>query len=118
MVRVIVATTVLVVAFVLAVAWGPGWAFGAQPMWSVTVLAALVAAAGAGATFVPRPGEARPVHVGCGPCVLVDALAAVAGAWLALTSAYDAGTAALALALTGFALARRVTAPSACHRDR
>lgn len=110
------AFVLLLVGLVLLATWSQGWAFATAPLWSVLVLASIVAAAGAVATFAPHPGEGRLLHLGCGSCVPVDALAAVAGAWLALTSAHDGGTASLALALTGFALARRVTAPQACER--
>jgi hypothetical protein len=110
------AFVVLSVALVLLGTLTQGWAFASAPLWSALVLVALVTAAGALATFAPLPGEGRLLHLGCGPCVPVDALAAVGGAWLALTSAHDGGTASLALALTGFALARRATAPQSCDR--
>ncbi|TQM62123.1 hypothetical protein [Humibacillus xanthopallidus] len=106
----------LLAALVLLVAAGPGWAFTTQPLWSVLTLGALAAASVALATFVPLPGEGLHVHLGCGPCAAVGGLAAVGSAWLALTSALDAGTASLALALAGFGLARRVTEPQTCAR--
>src|SRR6478672_4182902 len=109
------AFVVLSVALVLLGTLTQGWAFASAPLWSALVLVALVTAA-ALATFAPLPGEGRLLHLGCGPCVPVDALAAVGGAWLALTSAHDGGTASIALALTGFALARRATAPQSCDR--
>jgi hypothetical protein len=82
----------------------------------VLTLGALAAASAALATFVPLPGEGLHLHRGCGPCAAVGGLAAVGGAWLALTSALDGGTASLALALAGFGLARRVTEPQTCAR--
>ena len=91
------------VALVLLAAVGEGWAFATQPLWSALALAALGAAAAALATFVPLPSEGVHVHLGCGPCAAVGGLAAIGGAWLALTSGHDGGTASLALALTGFA---------------
>ncbi|GAA2161769.1 hypothetical protein GCM10009826_30950 [Humibacillus xanthopallidus] len=103
-------------ALVLLVGVGPGWAFATQPLWSVVTLGALAAASAALATFVPLPGEGLHVHFGCGPCAAVGGLAAVGGAWLALTSSHDGGTASLALALAGFGLARRVTEPQTCAR--
>lgn len=111
-----VAAAMLFVALVLLGTVGQGWAFATQPLWSVVTLGALVVAAGALATFVPLPGEGLHVHLGCGPCAAAGGLAALGGAWLALTSAFDAGTASLALALGGFALARRLTEPQTCDR--
>jgi hypothetical protein len=110
------AGVVLTVALVVLVAVGPGWAFVAQPLWSILTLVALVSASVALATFVPLPGEGVRVHLGCAPCAWVGGLAAIGGAWLALTSAHDGGTASLALALGGFALARRLTEPQTCDR--
>jgi hypothetical protein len=111
-----VALFVILAGLVLLVSAGPGWAFAAQPMWSVMTLGAVVAAAVALATFVPLAGEGLHVHLGCGPCAATEGLAALAGAWLALTSAADGGTASLALALSGFAVARRLTEPPTCDR--
>jgi hypothetical protein len=115
-VRRAVAGVVVFVALVLLAAVGEGWAFATQPLWSALALAALGAAAAALATFVPLPSEGVHVHLGCGPCAAVGGLAAIGGAWLALTSGHDGGTASLALALAGFALARRVTEPQTCDR--
>ena len=106
----------LLAALVVLVASGPGWALATQPLWSVLTLGALAAASAALATFVPLAGEGLHVHLGCGPCAAVGGLAAVGGAWLALTSALDGGTSSLALALAGFGLARRVTEPQTCTR--
>jgi hypothetical protein len=111
-----VAAVAFAIVLVLIGTVGQGWAFASQPLWSVVTLAALVVAAGALATFVPLPGEGLHVHLGCGPCAAAGGLAAVGGAWLALTSAFDAGTASLALAMAGFALARRLTEPQTCDR--
>ena len=111
-----VAAAVLAVVLVLLVAAGPGWAFASEPLWSLLTLAAVLASAAAVATFVPLAGEGLHVHLGCAPCAAVDGLAAIGGAWLALTSAHDGGTASLALALSGFALVRRVTEPQTCDR--
>lgn len=111
-----VAALVVLAGLVLLVAVGPGWALGAQPMWSVMTLGAVAAAAVAAATYVPLEGEGLHIHVGCGPCAAAGGLAALAGGWLALTSAYDRGTASLALALSGFAVARRLTEPTTCDR--
>jgi hypothetical protein len=108
-----VAFVVLLAALVLLATVTQGWAFTTAPLWSVLVLAALVAAAAAGSTFVPSPGEARLGRFP-GSCALVDVAATVAGAGVALTSAHDGGTASLALVLAGFALVRRLTAPQGC----
>lgn len=107
----------LLAALLLLVAAGPGWAFASAPLWSVLTMGALAAAAAAMATFVPLVGEGLQVHLGCGRCAALEGLAAIGGAWLALTSAHDGGTASLALALAGFALARRVTEPQTCPRE-
>ena len=107
----------LLAALLLLVAAGPGWASASAPLWSVLTMGALAAAAAALATFVPLVGEGLHVHLGCGPCAALEGLAAIGGAWLALTSAHDGGTASLALALAGFALARRVTEPQTCPRE-
>jgi hypothetical protein len=112
-----VAALVLAVGLVLLVAAGPGWAFASEPVWSLLTLAAVLASAAAAATFVPLAGEGLHVHLGCAPCAAVGGLAAIGGAWLALTSAHDGGTASLALALSGFALARRLTEPQTCDRS-
>jgi hypothetical protein len=82
----------------------------------VLTLGALAASSAALATFVPLRGEGLHLHLGCAPCAAVGGLAAVGGAWLALTSAFDGSTASLAVALSGFALARRVTEPQTCAR--
>ncbi|EWT03104.1 hypothetical protein N865_03925 [Intrasporangium oryzae NRRL B-24470] len=93
-----------------------GWDLTGQPVWAALALAAIGTSSLAVATFVPLPAEGLHVHLGCAPCAGVDGLAALAGAWLVVASAGDGGTASLALALGGFALARRLTAPDTCER--
>ncbi|GAA2482368.1 hypothetical protein [Terrabacter carboxydivorans] len=107
---------VLLAGLVLLATWTQGWDFATAPLWSTLVLASLVAAAGAAATFVPQQGESALSRLG-GSCATVDAVATVASVGVALSSARDGGTASLALVLAGFALARRATTPQGCGPD-
>lgn len=107
------AFVVLVAGLGLLATWTQGWDFVTAPLWSTLVLATLVSAAGAAASFVPQRGEGALARL-TGSCATVDGAATVASVGVALTSAHDGGTASLALVLAGFALARRATTPQGC----
>lgn len=91
-----------------------GWAPAAAPAWSALMFGVIVLASMALATFVPLPGHGVGLDIGCTPCAAAGGMLALAGTWLAASSAYDAGSASLGLALAGAALVRRVTEPVTC----
>lgn len=91
-----------------------GWEPLAAPMWTWLTFGAIILGSLAAATFVPLPGHGARLDMGCTPCAAGGGLLALAGMWLAASSAYDGGTASLGLALAGAALARRATEPRAC----
>jgi hypothetical protein len=104
------ALTVLLVGVVTAT---QGWA-GGRPLWSVVTLATIVLSALALATYVPARGQGWRPDLGCGSCAAAAGFAAVSGTWLAITSDFDGGTAALGMALAGAALVKRLTDPAVC----
>ncbi len=102
---------VLVLAVQLLVGWDPVGA----PAWSAITFVAVSFAALALATFVPLPGQGFGLDIGCTPCAAAGGMLAIAGTWLAASSAYDGGSASLGLALAGAALVRRHTEPVTCQ---
>ncbi len=113
--RRLLTASALFVVLVVAVEAMAGFEPAAAPIWSVLTLGTMALAALALATFVPLPGHGAALDIGCTPCAAAGGMLAVAGSWLAASSAYDGGTAALGLALAGAALARRVTEPVTCE---
>jgi hypothetical protein len=106
------AAAALTVVLAMVVALTTGWDLAGAPLWSALTLGTIVVAALALATYVPARGW-RP-DLGCGSCAAAAGFAALGGAWLATTSAFDGGTASLGLALAGAALAKRLTDPAVC----
>lgn len=104
----------LAAAVVVAVQALVGWEPLAAPMWTWLTIGAIILGSLAAATFVPLPGHGARLDMGCTPCAAGGGLLALAGMWLAASSAYDGGTASLGLALAGAALVRRATEPQAC----
>jgi hypothetical protein len=92
-----------------------GWTLVDAPLWTVLTAAAVVLSSLALALFVPRPGEGWRPDFGCAPCAAAGLALAVAAPWLAIETAPDGGRAALAVALGGAALARRLTEPPVCE---
>lgn len=110
-----VAAVGIVAVLALGVQLLSGWDFASAPAWSALTLGAIGLAAVALATFVPLPGHGMGLDIGCTPCAAAGGMLALAGAWLAASSAYDAGNASLGLALAGAAVARRLTEPVTCE---
>lgn len=104
----------IVAALVVGVQLFVGWAPVSAPAWSALTFGVIVLASLALATFVPLPGHGAGLDIGCTPCAAAGGMLALAGSWLAASSAYDAGSASLGLALAGAALVRRVTEPVTC----
>jgi hypothetical protein len=92
-----------------------GWNLTGAPTWAALTAITLVLGSLALATFLPLPGHGRGLDVGCTPCAAGGGLLALAGMWLAISSAYDGGNASLGVALAGAALVRRVTEPTTCE---
>lgn len=113
--RRLLSAAVLFMVLVIAVQVLVGWQPGAAPTWSALTLGTLGLASLALSTFIPLPGHGAALDIGCTPCAAAGGMLAVAGSWLAASSAYAGGTAALGLALAGAALARRVTEPVTCE---
>jgi hypothetical protein len=111
--RLLAAAGILVV-LALGVQLVAGWDLATAPAWSALVLGVIVLASLALATFVPLPGHGVGLDVGCTPCAAAGGMLALAGSWLAASSAHDAGNASLGLALAGAALVRRLTEPVTC----
>lgn len=111
--RVLSAVGILAV-FALGVQLSASWDPVAAPAWSALTLGTIILASLALATFVPLPGHGVGLDIGCTPCAAAGGMLALAGTWLAASSAYDGGNASLGLALAGAALARRVTEPVTC----
>ncbi len=101
-------------ALALGVQLVAGWDPVSAPAWSALTFGVIVLASLALATFVPLPGQGGGLDIGCTPCAAAGGMLALAGSWLAASSAYDAGTASLGLALAGAAFVRRVTEPVTC----
>jgi peptidoglycan/LPS O-acetylase OafA/YrhL len=110
-----VAAAALAALLAVVVAVTSGWDVGRAPLWSALTLATIVLAALTLATYLPARGQGWRPDLGCGSCALVAGFAAGAGTWLAVSSAFDGGTASLGLALAGAALAKRLTDPVTCE---
>ncbi len=92
-----------------------GWNLTGAPTWALLTAITVVLGSLALATFLPLPGQGLALDVGCTPCAAGGGLLALAGMWLAISSAYDGGNASLGVALAGAALVRRVTEPTTCE---
>lgn len=113
--RRLVAAGTVAALLLLAVQLFVGWNPAGAPMWTALNVITIALGSLALATFLPLPGHGRGLDVGCTPCAAGGGLLALAGMWLAASSAYDGGNASLGVALAGAALVRRVTEPSSCQ---
>jgi hypothetical protein len=111
--RLVVAAALAPLALVLLAAASGGWA-GASPTWTALVAGVAVASAATLATYVPLPGTAHRLDVGCTPCTAVAGLGVVAAALVLSSAPHDVPTAMIALAAVGFGLSRRLAGPATC----
>ncbi len=97
-----------------AVVAGRGWPQADVPLWSVLALATVLLSATALATYVPAAGAGWRPDLGCGSCAAVSGLAAAGSVWYVATSPVALGAGLLGLAVSGFALVKRLTDPEVC----
>lgn len=114
---VVAAVLVVPLGAVLADAGG-GWAPSDLPLWSGLVVVAAVLGAATSATYVPVPGAASRLDLGCAPCAAAAGLTVLAATWLLALGPHQASMALVAVILTAAGLRQRLTdSGSACLVD-
>lgn len=102
------------VLFGLMVAVSGGWAPATSPGWTALVAGAALVCATTLATYLPRPGTGLKPDLGCTPCAAVAAVTVLASFGLLNSAPHDVSTAVLALGVSAFGLAQRLSNPSTC----
>ncbi len=108
------AAVLLTAVALAAIVVGQGWPQSDVPAWSLLALATAVLAATSLATYVPAEGAGWRPDLGCGSCAAVSGLAAAGSVWFVATSPISLGAGLLGLAVSGFALVKRLTDPEVC----
>ena len=113
--RWVAAAAVFLPLLAVYVPLGPSWAvWWASPAALVSAgLAALIVA-----SYVPQPGSASLVDVGCAPCAALGIAAVFGSVVLRDTQPLDGGIAVVAVLLLVLGLVRRLTDVGACQVSR